>query len=693
MGFRYGTRSLGGPDRTGVALDMHKSHVGDGQFLSSYSSTISRGQNATKSVLRFSGLKAVAGPLSPAMSMATEVATPFAAQGSMSKSASSPALRTGRGGAPATPDRTLERPIGHQTLLGHHPRDARRALLETLADPAVNEIAEEIFKAYDSNNNGQLEADELIKCLSTLHKKLGIPKPDDATVDSLFKRFDLDGGRALVFKEFFELFIAQLRRSAFDRSNLFGREFFVTKNENRPWDVFDRIKELGTGSFGSAYLCKHKLSREEYVVKAVKKSRAKMPVEDIEKEILVMRQVDHPHVVRLFEWFEDTSRIYLVLEALKGGTLKDVVMEFQRRRTGLKEAWTRSVTKQSMEAMAYVHNLRLIHKDLKDENIMLLQKDPNFENPFVVLIDLGVAEMFSLADPTGQECGGTPTTMAPEVWLGSFGPKCDVFSLGCVLFEMLAGQMPFMASTLKPIQWTRLHKKGPDWSLVKTSPASKDICRQMLTYTDIDRPSMRDCLKHDWFQVETRLLKTVKPEQFMPLQAFVHQAALKRSVLLEMASRLPMHKATHIVEVFEAFDTDRDGTLTADELKTAFASFGLKDDQLVSKVFRSLDVDNDGYLSFSEFAAGLLNVFQDLLSDRLYTLFKQFDEDDDGSLDRDEAKEYLANAALLLRDDPNSRSQEILRSLLKTGRAKITFEELKEALMNSESRKTIKNTN
>jgi len=292
--------------------------------------------------------------------------------------------------------------------------------------------------------------------------------------------------------------------------------------------------------------------------------------------------------------------------------------------------------------------------------------------------------MFSLADPTGQECGGTPTTMAPEVWLGSFGPKCDVFSLGCVLFEMLAGQMPFMARTLKAIQWTRLHKKGPDWSLVRTSPGGKELCKQMLAYHDIDRPSFKEALGDEWFSQERRLMKNVNPEQLMGLKAFVHQAALKRSVLLELASRLPIHESQRIVEVFEAFDTDRDGTLTPDEVKNAFYQSGIKDEKLISKIFRALDVDNDGYLSFSEFAAGLLTVFQDLLEDRLHTVFMQYDEDGDGYLDHDEVQEYLANAALLLRNDSKSRSQNILTHLLKSGRPKVSFKELRDAILADE---------
>jgi len=295
---------------------------------------------------------------------------------------------------------------------------------------------------------------------------------------------------------------------------------------------------------------------------------------------------------------------------------------------------------------------------------------------------LGIAEMFSMADPTGQECGGTPTTMAPEVWQGCFGPKCDVFSLGCVLFEMLAGDMPFLARSMQPVQWIRLHKKGPAYSKIKTSETSKELCKLLLTYSDEERPTMKEALKHAWFQADDRAVRhTVAPQQFMALQSFCHEAAIKRTLLLEIAARLPMNRCTEIVEMFEEFDVDRDGTLTPEELRKAFYSVGLKDDHLINKIFKSLDMDHDGYLSFSEFAAGVLSVFGDLLQERLLALFQESDENADGVLDQEEAEDFLANAALLLQNQPKSRSTAMLHEFLSKGEGKLKFEDLREKLL------------
>merc|ERR1712113_1318890 len=106
--------------------------------------------------------------------------------------------------------------------------------------------------------------------------------------------------------------------------------------------------------------------------------------------------------------------------------------------------------------------------------------------------------------------------MAPEVWNGSFGPKCDVFSLGCVMFELLSGNYPFKATTLKPQAWLRLHKRGPNWSMIKTTASGKDMCQQMLTYDEQRRPSMAELCEHSYLQEDENELRAsvVSAEQF-----------------------------------------------------------------------------------------------------------------------------------------------------------------------------------
>jgi len=558
-------------------------------------------------------------------------------------------------------------------------KEMRRKVLEVLSSPDVANIASKFYTGRLKKANARLGYEELKGVLKDLEKQLGITFPTKA--EKLFKRFDINADGSLDLNEFYELFISSLRRCAFDNSLLVGREIFLTREPGHVWDVFEQGKKIGSGTFGSAYLSKNRKTKEDRVVKAVKKTRAQLPVEDIEREIMVMQQTDHPHIVRLFRWFEDSHYIYLVMEALKGGTLCEVLQQFQSKNKPLKEEWTRKVMGQCMDAMGYVHSLRLIHKDLKDENIMLLKKDPDFEQPHAVIIDLGIAEMFSKADPTGKIVGGTPVTMAPEVWKGDFGPKCDVFSLGCILFELLTGRFPFEAPSIDPKEWLALHKRGPDWSLVRTSPQGAALCQLMLTYRDSERPSMADCLKHQWFEVSRKNLRKLEAAKLAPLQKFAEANSLKQAVMLEIASRLPMEHAHRIVETFKSFDTNSDAIVSFEELREAFKKLGILDEALLGSTYRAMDVDGDGVLSFTEFSMGCLMMFQDLMDDRFHALFKENDKDNDGYLQLDEAEKFLGNALNVAEKKSKKSGKDILKQMFPDKKKKLSYKELKDKIL------------
>mmetsp|Transcript_29225 Transcript_29225/g.89935 ORF Transcript_29225/g.89935 Transcript_29225/m.89935 type:complete len:724 (+) Transcript_29225:101-2272(+) len=696
MGGPFGSMGLGNAPATptkGPRL------VDDARFTSSYGAAFARasggGEGAPRGPLRSAAVSSLAaGPAaSPKPGLGgggLEVSSLRGVSRSLSEaSLARPPVKTLEARRPtvqlgaraeAKPPAAKRAPAGGQARAAD--AGARRKTLEMLADPNLQRMAQEIFKSHDTSKKGRLEFQDLCSVLRDLHTELDLAMPDINCAEQLFKKFDVNNDRSLASREFFELLKSMLRRSAFDRSSTVNREFFITKQTTDVWKVYDRTRELGAGSFGKAYLAKSKRGGEERVVKAVLKTRSTMPLDDIEQEILIMRQVDHPHVVRLFEWYEDSNHYYLVLEALKGGTLKDVVLNMQKQRKGVKEEWIRKVMGQVVEAMAFCHSLRLIHKDLKDENIMLLRKDPDFNEPYAVVIDLGIAEMFSVADPNGREMGGTPTTMAPEVWTGSFGPKCDVFSLGCVLFEMLSGNYPFMANSMKPAAWLRVHKKGPDWNLVRTSREGKELCKRMLAYVESARPSMVECREDPYFSVDRSQLSTVPPAQFQPFAAFCEQQAAKRSLLLEIAARLPMERAGEVIKLFESIDSDYSGHLSKQELERYLRHMEITDEALIQDTFQALDADRDGKLSFSEFAAGALLLFKDKLEERLYELFKDHDRNGSGELDIAEAKDFLDDVSAAVDRDSGGVQPSMLRQLMDEAQGGVlTYEQLRQHIL------------
>eukprot|EP00405_Crypthecodinium_cohnii_P029133 CAMPEP_0206511500 /NCGR_PEP_ID=MMETSP0324_2-20121206/60324_1 /ASSEMBLY_ACC=CAM_ASM_000836 /TAXON_ID=2866 /ORGANISM="Crypthecodinium cohnii, Strain Seligo" /LENGTH=331 /DNA_ID=CAMNT_0054003285 /DNA_START=109 /DNA_END=1100 /DNA_ORIENTATION=- len=315
---------------------------------------------------------------------------------------------------------------------------------------------------------------------------------------------------------------------------------------------------------------------------------------------------------------------------------------------------------------------------------MLLRKDPSFEEPYAVIIDLGIAEMFSSADPVGRKIGGTPATMAPEVWKGVFGPKCDVWSMGVIMFELLSGTYPFMANSFSANAWRRLHKRGPQWSRVTASKAGLDLCKSMLMYYEIERPTMKEVSSHEWFRLEAGQLSVVSPRQFQDFITYNKQQQLQRSMLLEIASRLPMSRSAEIVRLFESVDSDVDGRLSENELEVFLDNLGIANAALVKDMFKALDVDGDGSLTFTEFAAGALLLFKEKLEGELYNIFQHHDGGGQGELTASEAKQFLGSvsSAMQLEGDRFQELDKLVDKLLReSGRKTVSWKDLKEYLL------------
>lgn len=158
-----------------------------------------------------------------------------------------------------------------------------------------------------------------------------------------------------------------------------------------------------------------------------------------------MRQLDHPNIVRLFEVFQDDKRFYLVTELCTGGELFDEIT----KRSHFSEADAALITKQVLSAVAYCHSKNICHRDLKPENILLDSKAADSSNSIKV-IDFGASQKFDPSKKMNQ-IYGTAYYIAPEILKSDYNEKCDVWSVGVILFILLSGRPPFGGDNDKEI--------------------------------------------------------------------------------------------------------------------------------------------------------------------------------------------------------------------------------------------------
>jgi len=260
-------------------------------------------------------------------------------------------------------------------------------------------------------------------------------------------------------------------------------------------DYEDSCEKLGEGGFAEVHLAKHIPTGVKVAIKVMNKKTLKRmgDLHRAYREIEAMKRLgSHQHICQLYQVVETEEDIYLVLEHIAGGELFDYIVSREK----LSEKEARSVFRQIVSAVAYIHSHDLAHRDLKPEN-MLLDCNNNIK-----IIDFGLSSNpeVGLVDPLAT-CCGSPAYAAPELIAGKsyFGSEADLWSLGVVLYGLLNGFLPFDIDDEEPtyMLYDKI-KKGefdiPDW----LSEGSIKILKRLLQTNPEQRITTTDLLQHSW---------------------------------------------------------------------------------------------------------------------------------------------------------------------------------------------------
>jgi non-specific serine/threonine protein kinase/NIMA (never in mitosis gene a)-related kinase len=253
---------------------------------------------------------------------------------------------------------------------------------------------------------------------------------------------------------------------------------------------YERVKLLGQGSFGKAFLVRHRQSRELLCAKMVKVSCASAKERKaIKLEVELMKKLDHPNIVRYHDSFLTARRAHLciMMEYCDGGDLEGHI---KRSRGRITESKALALFVQVALGLNYLHQHRVLHRDLKPQNCFLLG------NGRVVLGDFGISKVLEGTLDMARTKIGTPYYMSPQVFRDKpYGAENDIWALGCVLFELLTTRLAFeaqsMAQLMKKIESGKYNQAALDQ--VKNKEC-KDLIRAMLTVDQRKRPSSKAVL-------------------------------------------------------------------------------------------------------------------------------------------------------------------------------------------------------
>lgn len=292
---------------------------------------------------------------------------------------------------------------------------------------------------------------------------------------------------------------------------------------------FNTVKMIGKGSFARVYLVENKETKERMAVKAFSKeyllSQPKGK-DSLVNEIEIMQRLKHPYIMNLEEIHESKNSIYLVLELLEGGELLQHISE--KATLTFKDYW--KVMRCILEALAYMAENRIMHRDLKPDNMILKEKN-KLENCTLKLVDFGLATHCDVPEYLFKRCG-TPGFVAPEVINAPsnenihYDPKCDVFSAGVILYILITERSPFDGKSFKEIlqknKQCKVDFKNPK---LRKNKSALDLLQRMLEVDPERRLSAKEALAHKFFTdlEDAGMLMEIEPSGETPFKAFNEQ--------------------------------------------------------------------------------------------------------------------------------------------------------------------------
>ncbi|KAI3447384.1 hypothetical protein Pfo_004049 [Paulownia fortunei] len=440
------------------------------------------------------------------------------------------------------------------------------------------------------------------------------------------------------------------------------------KTENLK-EIYSLGRKLGQGQFGTTFLCMEKATNKEFACKTIAKRKltTEEDVEDVRREIQIMHHLaGHPNVISIVGAYEDGVAVHVVMELCAGGELFDRITQ----RGHYTERKAAELARLIVGVVEACHSLGVMHRDLKPENFLFVNEH---EDSPLKTIDFGLSVFFKPGE-TFSDVVGSPYYVAPEVLRKHYGPECDVWSAGVIIYILLSGVPPFWDETeqgiFEQVLRGELDFVSEPWPSI--SESAKDLVRRMLVRDPKKRLTAHQVLCHPWVQVGgVAPDKPLDSAVLTRLKQFSAMNRLKKIAIRVIAESLSEEEIAGLKEMFKMIDVDNSGQITLEELKKGLERVGadLKDSEIVG-LMQAADVDNSGTIDYGEFVAAMLHLNKVQREDHMYAAFSYFDKDDSGYITQDELQQACEQFGL-----GDVQLEEIIREVDQDNDGRIDYNE------------------
>ena len=471
-----------------------------------------------------------------------------------------------------------------------------------------------------------------------------------------------------------------------------NNDVIVSGNEINPEKIYIKTKMLGNGAFGEVWLVHHKDLDRDFAMKIIKKRKNR---ESDEKEILneieILKKLDHPKILKIIDFYSTTKKYYMITEYCPEGELFNEIIKVGK----FDEGHTAFIINQILKAMVYCHKMNIIHRDLKPENIMITVREKNGCLQ-VKLIDFGTAKIFEKGQQENKYVGSS-YYMAPEIIKRQYNEKCDLWSIGVILYILLTGRPPFDGNDDEEI--LENVKKGvyDKWAYPFPSLSShaKDLMSKLLQYDPEKRLSAEEALEHPWFNTAefkkqdkvNAIAPELAKELIQNMTKYRSDNILKCAVIAYLIHHITnTEECNEASKLFNKIDINSDGKIEKNELIQGFEQYwGISKEEAKEKVdliFANIDTDFNGFIEYEEFVRAAVNSSIFMSKNYLKFAFNYFDRDSSGDISFEEIKKRFTQNIKNSNPNVEKELKEIFDSIDINGDGCICFEEFCKMMKN-----------
>jgi len=419
-----------------------------------------------------------------------------------------------------------------------------------------------------------------------------------------------------------------------------------------------------------------------YAIKSIRKSKVSK-IEVLKREIAILQEVKHPHIIELTDVFEDSKYLHLVTELCTGGELFDRIIAKTKSSEGhFSEHDAACLVRDILDAIAYCHdNKGIVHRDLKPENFLFLTEA---DDAPIKIIDFGLSRHNDTNHGIMKTKVGTPYYVAPEVLRREYTKSCDIWSIGVISYILLCGYPPFYGDSdteiFDSVRTGRFDFPSPEWDDI--SKTAKDFVTFLLQKDAKQRPTAAQAIDHTWIRMHdtstkapsTRSSVRTGSTRSTTFQKFMAIQKLKKAALVVIATNLTEDQVGSLGDIFRQIDKVGDGHMTLTELDNAISQgqFPQEIKDNIDALKNELSLTGNDALNWREFLAATMDKNLVMREDKIRIAFDHFRHTEGDCLTLTDFKDIFKGE--------EKQAKEVFTILDSDGDGKVSFEDFKNAI-------------